>query len=269
MKLSCSSHFTRPCLATLLFVCCAASAFAQTDCSDGNGVLDPAPPKNITAEQIIQKVGANETKLKEARNHYTYTQDVMIQTLTGAGAVDGQMHEVTNISYDAKGKRVESVTFAEQSTLRGIQLTAQDMEDIRVFMPWMMTSDELPQYKVTYTGQQHVDDLDTYVFHVEPKQVDKNKRYFEGRVWVDREDLAVVKHCGKTVPEIVNKKKKGPQEIRPTFVTFRQLIDGNWFPVYSRIDDKLQFRVETVHLREVVKFTNYKKAGSAAPSGKP
>ena len=33
-----------------------AAAWAQTDCADGNGVLDTAPPKNMTAQELIQKV---------------------------------------------------------------------------------------------------------------------------------------------------------------------------------------------------------------------
>jgi len=247
----------------------ASVARAQTDCAEGNGILDTTAPKGMTPQELMQKVAAEETKVKEARTHYTYTQDVMVQTLNGK-AVDGQFHEVTNISYD-KGKRVENVTFAEQSTLRGVQLSAEDMDDIRVFMPWMLTTEELPQYNLTYAGQQHVDDLDTYVFHVEPRKEEKNKRYFQGRIWIDNHDLQIVKLCGKTVPEVIQKKKKAPQEIRPTFVTYRQPVDGNWFPAYVRVDDTLHFRVESVQLREIVKFTGYKKVGAAAPaqSAKP
>jgi len=98
-----------------------------------------------------------------------------VQTLTGK-AVDGQFHEITSVSYDDKGKRAENVTFAEQSTLRGIVLSPQDMDDIRIFMPWILTTEEIPQYNLTYAGQQHVDDLDTYVFHVEPKKEEKGKK---------------------------------------------------------------------------------------------
>lgn len=158
----------------------SAMARAQTDCADGNGVLDSTPPKEMSAEQLIQKLGAQETKVKQAREHYTFTQDVLVQTLNEK-AVDGQSHEISTISYDEKGKRAEKVTFAEQSTLRGISLTQKDMTDIREFMPWILTAEELPQYKLTYTGTQHVDDLDTYVFHVEPKKEEKNRRYFQGR----------------------------------------------------------------------------------------
>lgn len=237
------------------------AAPAQTDCAEGNSVLDTAPPKNMSAQDLIQKLVANETKLQATRSHYTYTQDVLVQTLNG-NAVDGQFHQITNVSYDEKGKRMESVSFAEQSTLRGIQLSPTDMDDIRVFMPWMLTSEQAPQYNLTYAGQQHVDDLDTYVFHVEPKKLEKNQRYYQGRIWVDDRDLQIVKLCGKSVPDAIRVKKHQPLDVRPTFVSYRQIVDGNWFPAYTRVDDTLHLGVESIHVREIVKLTGYKRSGT-------
>ena len=236
-------------------------AAAQTDCAEGNGILDTAPPKGMTVPELIQKFGAEETKVKDARTHFTYTQDVLVQTLNGK-TVDGQFHEVSTVSYDDKGKRAEKVTFAEQSTLRGVQLSQEDMDDVRIFMPLILTTADLPDYNLTYAGQQHVDDLDTYVFHVEPKKEEKNKRYFQGRVWVDNHDLQIVKACGKSVPDTIHVKKNQPQDIRPTFVSYRQPVDGHWFPAYAKVDDTLHFRAETVHIREILKLTGYQKAGA-------
>ena len=246
-----------------------AIAQAQTDCAEGNGTLDTAPPKDLSIEELTHKLVVGEDKVWAARAHYTYTQDVLVQTLNDKVA-DGQFHEVTTVSYDDKGKRLENVAFAEQSTLRGIQLSAQDMDDIRVFMPWILTSDQASQYTLTYMGQQHVDDLDTYVFHVVPKKEEKNKRYFEGRVWVDNRDLEIVKLCGKSLPDAPKPKKKNqPDEVRPMFVTYRQIVDGNWFPAYTRVDDTLHFRAESVHVREIVKFTGYKRTATTSTASKP
>lgn len=245
-----------------IFACIAGGAAAQNDCADGNGVLDNAQPKDITPPQIIEKLGAQEAKVKEARSHYTYTQDVMVQTLNGS-AVDGQFHEVSTISYDDKGKRLENVTYAEQPTLRGVSLSAQDMEDIRVFMPLILTTEDLPQYNLTYAGEQHVDDLDTYVFHVVAKKEEKDKRYFEGRIWVDNRDFQIVKLCGKSVPDQVHAKKNEAQDIRPMFVGYRIYMNGLWFPAYARVDDTLHFKAESVHIREIVKFKDYKRAGAS------
>ena len=198
----------------------------------------------MSVQELTQKLIANEDKVQAARQHYTFTQDVLVQTLEGK-AVDGQFHQITNVSYDDKGKRVEKVSFAEQSTLRGIQLSDADYDDIRTFMPWILTSDQAAQYNLTYAGKQHVDDLDTYVFHVEPKQFEKNRRYFQGKIWVDDRDVQMVKLCGKSVPEATTKKKKKSDtlEVRPTFAGYRQIVDGNWFPTYARIDDTLRFGV--------------------------
>jgi hypothetical protein len=253
-------------VAVMVMAVFATRADAQTDCADGNGILDMTPPKEMTPEALIKRFTEAEDKVKEARSHYKFTQDVMVQTLNDK-TVDGQFHEVTTVSYDEKGKRVDQVTFAEQPTMQ-ISLTENDWDDIRVFMPWILTSDVAPQYKLTYAGQQHVDDLDTYVFHVEPKTIDKNKRYFQGRVWVDNRDFQVVKLCGKSVPE-TRAKKNQQQDVRPTFVGYRQLVDGYWFPAYARVDDILHFRVESAHIREIVKLKDYKRTGPTNSASKP
>jgi len=263
-----SALVTPALLAALLALLIPSLSAGQTDCAEGNNPLDTAQPKNMTPQQVIERFAAQEAKVKQARLHYTYTQDVMIQTLDGT-SVDGQKHEVTIVSYDDKGRRTENVTYAEQSTLRGVQLSQEDMDDIRAFMPLILTTEDLPQYNLTYAGQQHVDELDTYVFHVEPKKEEKDKRYFQGRIWVDNQDFEIVKLCGKSVPEVIPKKKKQPQDIRPTFVTYRQLVDGYWFPAFTRVDDELNFRTGSVHLREIIKFKDYKRSTSASSAAKP
>lgn len=238
-----------------------AQLWGQTNCEEGNGALDFAQPKTMSVQEVIQKLGASESATKEARLRYSYKQDVLIQTLAGKN-VTGEFHEVTTVSYDEKGKRKEMVTFAAQNSLRGIQLTMEDMEDVRTFMPLVLASDDMPQYNLNYLGQQHVDDLDTYEFRVEPKKEDKEakgRRYFLGRIWVDSQDFQIVKLCGKTGPDKIHVKRRERPEMHPTFVTYRQLVDGHWFPAYTRSDETLQFKFQPVHLREVMKLSGYKR----------
>ncbi len=247
--------------AVILVFLLPAALWGQTDCEAGNGPLDSAPPKTISVQEVIQKLGAGETSAKEARLHYAYKQDVLVQTLTGKD-VTGEFHEVTSISYDAKGKRQEQVTFAAQSTLRGIQLTADDFDDIRVFMPLMLSSEDLAQYNLTYSGQRHVDDLDTYEFRIEPKNKQNGKRFFQGRIWVDAQDFQIVKVCGKSGPEKAKLKKHERADLHPTFVTYRQLVDGHyWFPAYTRSDDTLLFQTGAVQVKEIIKYSGYKRVG--------
>jgi hypothetical protein len=244
----------------ILIVLLPAGMWGQANCEDGNGTLDSAEPKTIGSQEVIKKLGAAEAAAKAARLHYTYNQDVLMQTLSGT-SVTGEFHEVTNISYDAKGRRQEKVTFAAQPSLRGIQLTEQDMDDIRIFMPLLLANEDLPQYNLTYSGQQHVDDLDTYVFQVAPKKEENGKRYFEGRIWVEAQDFQIVKVCGKSGPDKVPVKKRERADLHPTFVTYRQQVDGSyWFPAYTRSDDILRFRAGSVRVREIIKYTGYKRA---------
>ncbi|HZR58820.1 MAG TPA: hypothetical protein VFA74_18265 [Terriglobales bacterium] len=248
-------------LSSILIVTASLAAFAaDTNCEDGNGPLDSAPLQAITPQAIITKFAAAETAMRLARNHYTYRQDVLIQTLNGIEA-DGEFREVTNISYDSNGKRLENVAYATQSTLRGIQISQEDLEDIRVFMPFSLGTAELPEYKLLYAGQQRIDELNTYVFHVEPQKIQPDKRYFQGRIWVDSRDFQIVKTCGKSLPDRVHTKKQEFQDIQPMFVTYRQQIDGHtWFPAYTRVDSTIHFKFRNVVMREIIKYSDYKRS---------
>ncbi|HEU4417271.1 MAG TPA: hypothetical protein VFT65_20975 [Candidatus Angelobacter sp.] len=234
---------------------------AETNCEDGNGPLNPAQPQGISAQDIIQKFAGKEGIFKDARNHYAYTQDVIVQTLDGS-TVDGEFRETTDVLYDDRGQRVEKVTYAPPNTLKSISITKEDYDDFRNRLPFVLTSQDLGEYEVHYEGQQKVDELDTYVFDVAPKKVDKNggPRFFQGRIWVDNRDLQIVKTCGKNVPDI---RKKNEENLSPKFVTYRQQVDGEyWFPTYTRADDELHFSTGDVHIREIVKYANYKRFGA-------
>jgi hypothetical protein len=252
-------------LTTALFL--PTRVMAQTNCEEGNGLLDFAQPKAMSVQDVIKKFGEGETQAKRVRLNYTYKQEVLMQTLSGTN-VTGEFHEVTTVSYDPKGRRVEAVTYAAQPSLRGIQLDQNDMDDVRIFMPLLLTTEDLPQYNLTYAGQQHVDDLDTYLFHVEPKKEEAGKRYFTGRIWVDTQDFQIVKVCGKSGPDHVKVKKHERPDLHPTFVTYRQQVDGHyWLPAYTRADDMLRFPAGSVHMRVTIKYTGYKRTDALAGSG--
>ncbi len=186
-----------------------------------------------------------------------------MQTLDG-GTIDGEYKQVDDILFDDKGKRLDEVIFAPQSTLQRISMTKEDFDDINHRMPFVLTSDEIPEYQILYVGKQKEDELGTYVFDIAPKQMEKNKRYFQGRIWVDDHDFQIVKSYGKNVPDIgVGKKRGGQENLFPNFTTWRQQIDGQyWFPVYTKVDDDLHFSNGDVHIRQIVKYSNYKRFGS-------
>lgn len=239
---------------------------AQTNCEDRQNPVNPAQPQGLTVQEVINKFAAREAIFKQARNNYTYTQDITVQTLEG-NTVDGEFRQVWDITYDDKGNRLENVTYAPMDTLTRVSMTREDMDDIRNRLPFVLTTEELPLYDVLYTGQQHVDEIDTYVFDLAPKHIEKGKRYFQGRIWVDNRDFQIVKTCGRNVPDVFAKNKKrrspGEENLTPAFVTYREQIDGvYWFPTYTRADDMLHFSTGDVHIREIIKYKNYKRFGS-------
>src|ERR1700704_6250223 len=146
---------------------------AQTNCEAGNGPLNTAQPQSVGVQDLIQKFAGQEAIFKEARNHYTYTQEVTVETVEG-DTVDGQFKETTDVLYDDQGKRVENVTYAPMNTLTRVMMTKEDFDDFRNHLPFVLTAEDLPQYNILYAGQQHVDELQSYVLAVAPKQCDKN-----------------------------------------------------------------------------------------------
>lgn len=258
----------RKALLAILPALLPALMFAQTNCEDRQNPLNPAQPQGITVQEIVEKFAAREAVFKQARNNYTYTQDITVQTLEG-NTVDGEYRQIWDITYDDKGNRLENVTYAPMDSLTRVSMTREDLDDIRNRLPFVLTTEELPVYSVLYSGQQHVDEIDTYVFELAPKQLEKGKRYFQGRIWVDNHDFQIVKTCGRNVPDItgLNKKKKRvdptKENLTPAFVTYREQIDGvYWFPTYTRADDMLHFSSGDVHIRETIKYKNYKRFGS-------
>jgi hypothetical protein len=224
-------------------------------------------PPALPAEQIIQKFAAREAEFKKERDNYTYTQTFVIQTIDPDGVADGEYQMRSDILFTPDGKRYEKVVYAPASTLQRISMSQQDLDDLEHVQPFVLTTEELPKYDIKYVGREKIDELSTYVFDVGPKKLEKNQRYFQGRVWVDDADLEIVKSDGKAVPDI---KKKGQENVFPRFETFRENIEGHyWFPTYTRADDMLQFSTGGVHIRMTVKYANYKRFGVTIKIGSP
>jgi hypothetical protein len=232
--------------------------------SDEPSKISTKPP-DIPVDQVIKKFGDRELEFKKERDNYTYTQTFVVQTIDFDGRPDGEYRMTSDILFTPDGKRFEKVVSAPTPTLQRISLSQQDLDDVEHVQPFVLTSDELPKYDVTYVGREPLDELGTYVFDVKPKKIEKNQRYFQGRIWVDDHDLTIVKTDGKAVPDII---KHGQENVFPRFETFRENIEGHyWFPTYTRSDDELHFSTGAVHIRMTIKYANYKRFGSTIKIG--
>lgn len=214
----------------------------------------------VNADEIVQKFAAKETEFSEARNNYTYRQSVKMEELDpGGNPSGGKWEEVEDIIFSPDGKRMEKVVYAPVPNLQYIQLTPEDLQDLRNVQPFVMTTSEIPDYDVTYLGREKVDEIGTYVFSVKPKKLTPGKRYFEGQIWVDDRDLQIVKTYGKGVGEL--KRGSSKNQAFPKFETYREQIDGKyWFPTYTRANDTLHFKEgPDQRIRMVVTYKDYKR----------
>ena len=141
------------------------------------GPLDKSLPKGTTVEEIIKHFSAKEKEFKEARDQYTFRQDVKVMTLEG-DTPDGYYQQVFDVTFDDKGRKIKNVVYAPQPTLQRLMITEEDFDDIENRLPFVLTSDEIGEYDILYVGQQKQDELSTYVFDVAPKQIVGKKRYF-------------------------------------------------------------------------------------------
>ena len=238
----------------------------QADTSGKNSSGKLAPP-TIPVEEIIQKFAAREAEFKIERDNFTYTQTFVIQTLDADGRPDGEYKRTSEVVFNPQGKRYEHDTYAPVPTLERITLSQQDLDDLENVQPFVLTTSELPKYDVKYADHVVLDELGTYVFDVGPKTIEKNQRYFQGRVWVDDKDYEIVKTDGKAVPDI---RKRGQENVFPRFETFRENVEGNyWFPTYTRSNDVLRFASGDVPIRMTVRYENYKRFGVTVKIGKP
>jgi hypothetical protein len=284
-------------VAPALALLCFAAAQAQVSSSsmpldEGFGPLDATQP-SLPVPQIIQEFTAKETLFSQALDDYTWTRTVKVQSLDDDGHPNGQYYQVVDIYYTPGGERMERVTDAPQAKLfdttcyrdaasgdstssgstpasgnvtgcsddHEIMMSEKDFSDIEQRLPFVLTTEDASQYDITYIGQQKVDQIDTWVFDVKPKAMEKNKRYFQGKIWVDQKEHQIVVTDGKNVPDDL---RPNHMDLTLPFITYRQMVDGKyWFPVYTVGEATLHFLAgkgylsQNARMRETVKYTNY------------
>ncbi len=211
----------------------------------------------VDAEKIIRAFTAKETEFRQALTQYGFKRDAVIQTIGMGGQISGEYHRVSRFVMDDSGKRFEKILLFPMPTLTDVQVTAADLEDLGGVQPFALEASKAHLYDFKYVGKERIDELDLYVFDVSPKVMPDPKktkeRFFQGRIWVDDQDLQIVKARGKGVPE--------GKERFPTFETYREQIGGRyWFPTFTFADDELVFDSgQAVRMRMRVKYTDFEK----------
>lgn len=230
-----------------------ATVFAQG--SGSSNSHDALPPAEVS--RIITAFTTKEAQFRQALNLYSFKRDALLQSLGMGGQVTGEYHRVSYFTFDDQGGRYEKISFFPMPSFASV--TQEDLDDLGGIQPFALEPSKIPQYDFKYVGKEKIDELNLYVFDVSPKVMPDPKktkeRFFIGRVWVDDQDLQIVKTKGKGVPETkINK--------FPVVETYREQIDGRyWFPTYSYADEELLFdKGDTLHVRMRVRYSDFAPA---------
>jgi hypothetical protein len=216
--------------------------------------------QNAKPDEIMRAVAENGKKIFEALRGYSYYAELTLETVSQADTITGTYYRFSKISYDAAGNRQEKL-FEEKNTLPEFSHVGTNSANnlTRVYQ-FIITPETLAQYEFNYIGREKVDELNTYVFDVAPRvklpdpRTSKD-RFLKGRVWIDDQDLQVVKAAGNAVPE-------QSEHRTPKFETWFQNYDKYWFPAYTRADDEVRVGNRVTRVMVKVRFTSYKKGQS-------
>jgi TonB family protein len=238
-------------LVLLLLGLASFKVSAQTETTGGMSTTE--------ADRIIKAFTTKEVQFRRALNQYSFKRDALIQSIGMGGQVSGEYHRVSQFTFDDSGNRYEKIGYFPMPTMVDVQVTAEDLEDLGGINPFALEPANIDKYNIKYVGKEKIDELNLYVFDVAPKVMPTSKRIedrlFLGRVWVDDQDLLIVKTRGKAVPETKQNKF-------PIVETYREQIDGRyWFPTYSYADEELIFDSgNSVHIRMKVRYTDFAPA---------
>jgi hypothetical protein len=86
--------------------------------------------------------------------------------------------------------------------------------------------------------------------------LNRNKKLFDGVIWVEQRDFAIVKSSGKFVREV---EAEGVQLPFTMFDAYRENVAGQyWFPTYITSEDMVTPpKSESIPLKLVVRSTNF------------
>ncbi|HEV7744135.1 MAG TPA: hypothetical protein VGO56_03985 [Pyrinomonadaceae bacterium] len=243
----------------LLFLAAFIISFSVTPLANAQAAIaNSGTLSQAEVDRIVKQFTTKEGQFRHALNEYSFKRDALMQSLGMGGQITGEYHRVSLFTFDDAGGRYEKISYFPMPSFAG-QVSQEDIDDLGGISPFALEPAKTSQYDFKYVGKDKIDELNLYVFDVAPKVIPDPKkskeRFFMGRIWVDDQDLQIVKTKGKGVPE--TKKNKFP-----TVETYREQIDGRyWFPTYSYADEELIFDSgDVLHVRMKVRYSDFELA---------
>lgn len=231
------------------------------------GVQPTEPPPAVPPEEIIKHFSQKEEEFRLARPAYTSRKIIRLQEFGDDGTLSGEFQVTIEPAVTSSGRSYDKIVDQTTSTLRVLHFEPEDIGRLLAVPVFVLTPAQLAKYDLTYVGKEQVDEINCYMFRVKPKQVERTRNYFEGLVWVDDRDLAVVKTYGKWINETGDVRM--PELPFTYFETYRENVAGKlWFPNYLRSDDSVHQKDRETRIRLTIRWSDFKPlaTASAAPA---
>jgi hypothetical protein len=267
----------------LLIVLAALAGGCMPAAAQNDDPLTPAPPRAvrkisregrvetapIPAEKIIQSLVAREDEYLRAHTMYGFKRSVRVQEITPSGEKGGEVHQESEVYLADNGRRYEKTTQKNEQRFLDLKAGTVDVQAAAQVAMFPLASNQIKYYDLIYKGSQPLDELTTYIFEVKPKRLLPNYRLFSGLIYVDDQDLAIVKVYGKW--SALEDEDEGNSSARLSpfsmYEIYYENVDGKyWFPTYFRSDAYVHTKAGDDQLRLIVKMTGFKVA---APAGAP
>jgi hypothetical protein len=231
---------------------------------------EPKPdPPPIPVADMIRRFGASEDAMIPFRSQYAYRKTVTVEEFDESGKSIGKFTYTTESYVGPDGKSYERAIKRPDNNLIVLNLEPEDLTVLDKIPPLPFTSSQLEKYDLTYFGTEKLDELDTYIFRLRPKQVERQHAYFDGVIWVDAQDFVVVKSVGHWVTELGDLDTQNfPFKF---FETYRENVEGKvWFSNYLRSDASVNSKRGHTRVRLTVKWENFKPHPAATtPTSQP
>jgi hypothetical protein len=215
----------------------------------------PPEPPPIPAEELIQRFAEKETALRDQQQEYSFRVSLRVQEFDETDQPAGTYELTGRLLVDDRGERSIRLDAEPKSTLQRTTLSLEDVQELLTLPLFPLPASEIAYYEITYLGPRPLDELTTFSFRVQPKQLSRQRRFFDGIIWVDDRDFAIVRWQGEYVAEVED---PGQPALFRRFEVYRENVaETLWFPTFVRSEEWLKSEAGEARLRLTVRYTDY------------
>ena len=216
-------------------------------------VATPASAWQIPSNEILNRAAANGEQTTASFDRLARYEELTIEVLGVGNNVISEYYRRSRIFRD-KTERDSEKVFEEKSTFSSeVFFSIAAVRRLLTIYRFNLTRQVLQQYEFNYIGRERIDELNTFVFDVKPRDRVLNRpnpesRLLKGQVWIDDQDMQVVKVAGEILPH-------SRPDRTPRFETYFKNYDRYWLPEYTYADEDLRMSDGTS--RVVIKVKEY------------